>query len=62
VRDCQSTYRIVGFMFNLQNQSADFGFRVGDFSTEINGNTVGIKHIFEKIKNCQRNGTKVSRL
>ena len=50
-----------GFMFNLQNQSTDFEFQEGDFSTEINGN-IGIKYIFEKIKNWQRNGTKVSQL
>jgi hypothetical protein len=47
-------------MFNLQNQSTDFGFQVGDFSTEINRNIVGIKYIFEEIKTWQRNGTKVS--
>jgi len=62
VRDCQSTYKVAGFMFNLQNQSTDFGFKVGDFSTEINGNIIGIKYIFDKIKNWQRNGTNVSRL
>jgi len=52
----------IGVMFNLQNQSTDFGFQVGDFSTEINRNIVGIKYIFEEIKTWQRNGTKVSRL
>jgi hypothetical protein len=50
VKDCQSTYRAVGFMFNLQNQSTDFVFQVGDFSTEIKGNIVGTKYIFEEIK------------
>lgn len=50
MRDCQSTCRAVAFMFNLQSQLTDFGFQVGDFCTDINGNIVGIKYLFEKIK------------
>lgn len=46
-------------IFKTNQQISDFKWET---STEINGIIVGIKYIFENIKNWQRNGTKVSRL